>query len=69
MTRRITLPLGSTTNETHCGDCRLRNGTACWAYDRWLPRQPWSGWLDGGWLRLADCRAAEVKDEEVGDDG
>lgn len=64
MTRHIRLPLGTTTTETHCGDCRLRNGVVCWAYDRWLTKPPWSGWFDGGWLRVAECRAAEVKEDD-----
>lgn len=57
MTRRITLPLGSTTTETHCGDCHVNARTPgiCTRFNMYLdatvnPR------------RLDACRAAEVKE-------
>lgn len=61
MTRHIRLPLGSTTTETHCGDCttNARTPGICTRFNLYLdatvnPR------------RLDSCRAAEVKDEDQG---
>jgi len=72
VTRRITLPLGESTTETHCGDCRRldRDFGSCGA--GFCPTLPngdtfarWSH-LREEWLRPDDCRAAEVKGEDNG---
>lgn len=59
MTRRITLPLGSTTNETHCMDCPTKIIDSCMAYGRKLHRDPFMGAR-----RHHDCRAAGTKNED-----
>ena len=61
MTRRIQLPLGTTTTETRCGNClgRVRLLEACGRFGEMLTFEA------DGWVRAAKCRAAEVK--EVGD--
>ncbi len=60
--RRIVLELGENTTETHCRGCMYLD-----FYD--AKKCEVFGLLDPPSLRSYSCRAAEVKDEEVGDDG
>ena len=64
MTRRIQLPLGSTTTETHCVDCPMLGNAMehmCDAFGVYVGSRTEEP------RRIEACRAAEVKDEEVGD--
>lgn len=61
MTRHIRLPLGENTTETHCRGCPLlahKEGRCC--------RFGALSLSNIGYERNADCRAAEVEEEEDG---
>lgn len=72
--RRIVLELGENTTETHCGNCEhVAYARSVWLIDG-LCYQAYECRLTGESLqpgpapiRTDDCRAAEIKDEEVGD--
>lgn len=69
MTRHIRLPLGSTTTETHCGDCPALGVDSSGPMASGYPLcRRYSDVLDfsRAALRLNKCRAAEVKDEDRG---
>lgn len=64
MTRHIRLQLGESTTETHCGDCRGIIGEYGNEEPMLFDCRHYPDERGVGLVRLAACRAAEVKEEE-----